>query len=68
MWEFIEGSFQLGVADPTQEDLASGAEAVMHSSRFVLVDQKGQIRGYYDTSEPEKMIQLIEDALQIMEN
>ena len=65
MRDFIEGSFQLGVAEPTQEDLASGAEAVMHSSRFVLVDQKGQIRGYYDTSESEKMKQLIKDAKQL---
>ena len=66
MWDFIEAGFQLGVAEPTQKDLTSGAEAVMHSSRFVLVDQKGQIRGYYDTSESEKMKALIGDASKLV--
>ena len=66
MWNFIEEGFQLGVAKPSPEDLANGAEPVMHSNRFVLVDQKGQIRGYYDTSEPEKMKQLVRDALSLL--
>ena len=38
MWEFISGGFKLGVGEPTSEELAQGAEPVMHSSRFVLVD------------------------------
>ena len=66
IWDFIEEGFQLGVAEPTPEDLASGAEPVMHSSRFVLIDRRGLIRGYYDSSEPEKIAQLKEDALKLV--
>ena len=66
MWNFIEEGFQLGVAEPTDEELKNGAEPVMHSSKFVLVDQKGAIRGYYDSSEPEHMKQLTQDALKLV--
>jgi len=33
-----------------------------HSTRFVLVDARGQIRGYYDTSEPDSIPKLIGDV------
>lgn len=33
-----------------------------HSTRFVLVDRKSQIRGYYLTSEPDAIQRLIADA------
>ena len=36
-------------------------EPAMHSTRFLLMDGTGQIRGYYDSSEPEGMRQLIHD-------
>lgn len=32
-----------------------------HSTRFVLVDEKSRIRGFYDTSEPENIQKLISD-------
>jgi protein SCO1/2 len=32
-----------------------------HSSRFVLIDRKSRIRGYYDTSDPANVTQLIAD-------
>lgn len=32
-----------------------------HSTRFVLVDRKGQIRAFYDTSEPESIPRLVAD-------
>jgi cytochrome oxidase Cu insertion factor (SCO1/SenC/PrrC family) len=44
--------FKLGEVDGTLE----------HSTRFVLVDRRSQIRGYYLTSEPEAIPQVIEDA------
>ncbi|MBI4000025.1 MAG: SCO family protein [Candidatus Omnitrophica bacterium] len=62
MWNFITEGFSLGVADASPEDLAAGAEPVMHSGRFVLIDQKGSIRGYYDSSEPSKVEELVRDA------
>jgi protein SCO1/2 len=33
-----------------------------HSTRFVLVDRKSQIRGYYLTSEPDAIQRVIADA------
>ena len=62
MWDFIMSGFMLGVGESTPEDLKQGAEPVMHSSRFVLVDQDGNIRGYYDSEDAEKMEKLAEDA------
>ena len=43
--------------------LLSGAEEpAMHSTRFILVDRQGKIRGYYDSAEPTSLNQLIHDA------
>ena len=37
-------------------------QPAMHSIRFILVDQEGKIRGYYDSSDSDSMNQLIHDA------
>jgi protein SCO1 len=65
MRKLVISGFQLGVADATDDDVEAGAESVIHSGRFVLVDQKGVIRGYYDHQEPLTMKKLIEDALML---
>lgn len=62
MWDFISKSFQLGTTKATPEDLAQGAEPVMHSSRFVLVDGAGNIRGYYNSQDEIKMDEIVRDA------
>jgi len=59
VWELISGGFMLGVEKASEEDLKQGAEPVMHSSRFVLVDKEGRIRGFFDSSEPAKMKELL---------
>jgi len=63
--ELLLTGFRLGVADASPEDLEAGAELVMHSSRFVLVDAEGTIRGYYDSSESERLTDLVRDALHL---
>lgn len=61
-WHFLTGpqdtlnalarnSFLLGTVDGTRE----------HSTRFVLVDGKGRIRGFYQTAEKESIPQLLAD-------
>jgi len=65
MWNFVTDGFSLGVTEPTQEDLKAGAEPVIHSNRLVLVDQEGNIRGYYDGSDPSAMEKLVKDASQL---
>ena len=47
LYELIEKSFQLAVKQNEGTARSPGNE-VTHSSRLVLVDRRGRIRGYYD--------------------
>jgi len=67
-WDFLTGpkseiyklshdGFKLAVSD--------GSDALglpVHSTRMVLVDRHGQIRGYYDATEPEAITKLLADT------
>jgi protein SCO1/2 len=67
-WDFLTGSksaiyklshdgFKLAVTD------GSDAQGLpVHSTRMVLVDRRGQIRGYYDATEPEAITKLLADT------
>ena len=68
-WSFLRGEksaivslardgFKLAVVDGDPKD----PEPVLHSTRFVLVDAAGTIRGYYDSTDPEAMERLQADA------
>lgn len=50
--------FHLSAGDATPQDLAAGAEPVMHSTRLTLVDGTGHIRGYYDGTKDETVDEL----------
>ena len=39
-----------------------GDDAIIHSQKFVLVDAKADIRGYYDSEDEEMMKNLVRDA------
>ena len=54
--------FRLGLQEAGAADKASGAEMVMHSTRFVLVDGRGHIRGYYDGVSPDELKKLQKDV------
>ena len=69
VWHFLTGEkadlnhlakdvFKLGVVDGSLE----------HSTRFVLVDRTGQMRGYYLTSEPDAIPRLIKDARSLLDS
>jgi protein SCO1/2 len=46
---------------------SDGAEDVfIHSSQFVLVDKQRQIRGYYDSQDPEALRRLKKDAAKLL--
>jgi protein SCO1/2 len=47
--------------------VSSVEDSINHSTYFVLVDQKMQIRGYYDGVEQEKMSQLSKDIVSLLE-
>jgi protein SCO1 len=67
-WDFLTGpksaiykishdGFKLAVSD------GSDAQGIpVHSTRMVLVDRHGQIRGYYDATEPDAATKLLADA------
>lgn len=75
-WIFLTGSrnvvrdlsvedFMLA-ADPPEQDGKGGP--IVHSSKFVLVDREGAIRGYYDALSSEAMDNLRKDARVLLKN
>jgi protein SCO1 len=56
------GGFKLAL-DPTG---GTEAEPITHSSRFVLVDRKGRIRGYYGTEEANTLDRIVADAKKLL--
>jgi cytochrome oxidase Cu insertion factor (SCO1/SenC/PrrC family) len=68
-WDFLTGSraaiydlsrngFKLAIADGSQEV----AEGPVHSTRLILVDRYGTIRGYYDATAPDAITKLLADT------
>jgi cytochrome oxidase Cu insertion factor (SCO1/SenC/PrrC family) len=67
-WDFLTGpksaiyklshdGFKLAISD------GSDADGIpVHSTRMVLVDRHGQIRGYYDAAEADAMTKLLADT------
>ena len=47
-------------ADPAKE------MPILHSTKLVLVDRGGAIRGYYDSSDPDEMQKLVRDVRQVL--
>lgn len=60
--ELSVGGFKLAAGDDPQP----GGESLLHSSRFVLADQRGIIRGYYDTFIEGETEKLIRDARSLL--
>jgi protein SCO1 len=67
-WDFLTGAksaiyklshdgFKLAVSDGSDPQ-----RIPVHSTRIVLVDRHGQIRGYYDATEPEVITKLLADT------
>jgi protein SCO1/2 len=67
-WDFVTGSrdaiyslsrdgFKLGVSDGSEEQ-----GVPVHSTRFVLVDRRGTIRGYYDALATDAVTKLLADT------
>ncbi len=67
-WDFLTGAsaaiaslsrdgFKLGFSDASEEN-----NGPVHSTRFVLVDRQGIIRGYYDALAPDGVTKLLADT------
>lgn len=71
-WDFLTGSktaiydlckngFKLAVSDGSDE-----ADVPVHNTRFVLVDRRGQIRGYYDALAPDAVTKVLADTSHLL--
>ena len=57
IYKLSHDGFKLAVSD------GSGEQGIpVHSTRMVLVDRHGQIRGYYDATEPDAITKLLADT------
>ena len=71
-WDFLTGpkatiydlsknGFKLGVSDGSEE-----TGVPVHSTRMVLIDRHGQIRGYYDALAPDAVTKLLADTSHLL--
>ena len=71
-WDFLTGSvdaiydltrkgFKLAVADGSEDE-----GVPVHSTRAVLVDRRGTIRGYYDMTAPDGVTKLLADTSHLL--
>lgn len=62
IWYFLTGPAPtLQMLDRDAFKLGNIDGTLQHSTRFVLVDREGRIRGYYDTSDPSSISKVISD-------
>jgi protein SCO1 len=68
-WLFLTGEKQAlydicvkGFKLPLDTEGGTPAEPIAHSTRFVLVDKRGEIRGYYSGTEEDELKRLAADA------
>jgi cytochrome oxidase Cu insertion factor (SCO1/SenC/PrrC family) len=55
-------SFYLPVKENSPTETVSEEGSVIHSTRFVLIDRQGRIRGYYDGTDAEVLQRLLPDV------
>lgn len=78
-WYFLTGGFEeiqtlsskgflLGMQAADPDDPKAEIEPVIHSNRFVLVDGRGKIRGYYDAFDESEVQRLLLDLDWLLEN
>ena len=72
-WLFLTGDKQAlydicvkGFKLPLDDEGGTIAEPIAHSSRFVLVDKQGVVRGYYSGTEDAELTRLAADAKQLL--
>ncbi|HYG63264.1 MAG TPA: SCO family protein [Thermoanaerobaculia bacterium] len=61
VYGLIRQGFKLALDPSPPPGAATAEEPIIHSTRFVLVDGRGQIRGYYGAFDEEAMARLAED-------
>lgn len=62
IYQLIQQSFMLPVAQSSPEQLKEGAESVAHSERIALVDKELKLVRFYDSNSPDEIKSLITEA------
>ncbi len=66
-WKFLTGEQSAVTTFATQAlKVAAGEKPEMHSTRLILLDAKGQVRGYYESQEAAAMEKLQQDVLTLL--
>lgn len=66
-WYFLTGPREALQRMMRQAFMLGDVDGSMtHSTRFVLVDQKGRVRGYYETTDPQDLKRLVADIRQLV--
>jgi protein SCO1/2 len=66
-WYFLTGGrAELHHLSKDVFKLGDVAPDLEHSTRFVLVDKRARIRGFYGSSEPSTIVKLVEDAKRLV--
>ena len=70
-WKFLTGDkdtiYRLARDGFKLATLAGGEVGPVHSTRVVLVDRKGVIRGYYDATEADAVTKLLADTHHLLQ-
>lgn len=62
IYRLVRNGFKLGIDPTPPPGSASSKEPIVHSTRLVLVDAEGRIRGYYDAFDKGQIRRLRRDA------
>ncbi len=67
IYDLILHGFLLAVSDgAVSSDYSAGPGIITHSTRFALVDQTGEVRGYYHGEEPTVAAEIVADAERLL--
>jgi protein SCO1/2 len=68
--DLVRSGFFLAVerAENSDPSVLASQGPVVHDLRLVLVDRNMQIRGYYDSTDPEAVERLVDDARRLLQN
>lgn len=58
IYDAIRDGFHLAIADDEN--------TISHSTKFVLIDKEGRIRGYYDSEDDDSLKKLVDDAKSLL--
>lgn len=74
-WRFVTGDYQkvrevvskgFALAMEVVGEQPSGGPDIVHSEHFVLVDRRGQIRGYYNSTDAKRVERMLRDVRRVM--